>query len=352
MAIMKNSKIISKIAKELGGVSDDVIKGAAKKLGYETTEKTIHNAGKAVDMDLLKNTVNSMIDSSELQAVMKGYGVDRASAKSILRRDRKTVGKAVESIGSNARASAEVFEQATHQGRNGARIIGDKNKFYVPTDGDISGLYDSAVLAGKKRDAAATLSTRTYSEISGTSANTSNATSSATASSNATTTSGGTSSSNGDLKGKTPEQIKSQLDRYRDQGVTLPGDVPVSSYITSELKGRRYDSKLDYMRHKVANEWDGAIKDFEAGNHNNPLLENLKKEGVDFKSTDVNDLMKRRSADIRKTTANDMQFGDWMGYNQVPQKAVAGMGTVWLVNRLASTQGQQTNAQLYGQQPY
>ena len=41
-----------------------------------------------------------------------------------------------------------------------------------------------------------------------------------------------------------------------------------------------------------------------------------------------------------------------MGYYKVPQIATGVAGTAWLVNKLSDDRGQQTNAQLYNQEPY
>lgn len=55
---------------------------------------------------------------------------------------------------------------------------------------------------------------------------------------------------------------------------------------------------------------------------------------------------------INEASGKDMGFMDKMDFYKVPQKAVAGASTFWLVNKLASSGGQQSNAQLYGQQAY
>lgn len=50
--------------------------------------------------------------------------------------------------------------------------------------------------------------------------------------------------------------------------------------------------------------------------------------------------------------ATSPTFGDNMMGHKVPHLAVGAMGTVGLVSMMSGTKGQQTNAQLYGQQPY
>lgn len=46
-------------------------------------------------------------------------------------------------------------------------------------------------------------------------------------------------------------------------------------------------------------------------------------------------------------------FSEKMGAHKVPQKAAAGVGAAWMVSRMSDNKGQQSNAELYGQQtPY
>lgn len=155
------------------------------------------------------------------------------------------------------------------------------------------------------------------------------------------------------LKGKTPEEIEEQLNRYRQNGIKMPGDkTPEEVPSMRKLKGKMYDSKDDYMRYAAARDYDDAISSFGKGEFNNPILKKLEKEGVDLKGLSKTDLKAYRDEAILNASGKDMQLMDTLGYYQVPQKATAAAGTMWLVNKLASSNGQQTNAQLYGQQSY
>lgn len=155
---------------------------------------------------------------------------------------------------------------------------------------------------------------------------------------------------------------KTQTEGARNLGGTSPNsnsgqrsDLSGSSpeqYSTRELKANRYNDKESYMKYSVANQYDNAIRSWESGDYNNPILESLKSDGMDLKNATKDDLFAKRSNAIKNASGNDMGFGDWMGYTKTPQYATAIGGTAWLVSRMSSTKGQQTNSQLYGQSPY
>lgn len=155
---------------------------------------------------------------------------------------------------------------------------------------------------------------------------------------------------------------KTQTERARNLGGTSPNsnssqrpDLSGSSpeqYSTRKLKANRYNDKESYMKYSVANQYDDAIRSWESGDYNNPILESLKSDGMDLKNATKDDLFSKRSDAIKNASGNDMGFGDWMGYTRVPQYATAIGGTAWLVSRMSSTKGEQTNSQLYGQSPY
>ena len=133
----------------------------------------------------------------------------------------------------------------------------------------------------------------------------------------------------------------------------LSGSSPEPDpYSTRQLKANRYNDKESYMKYSVANQYDDAIRSWESGDYNNPILESLKSDGMDLKNATKDDLFAKRSDAIKNASGNDMGFGDWMGYTRTPQYATAIGGTAWLVSRMSSTKGQQTNSQLYGQSPY
>lgn len=155
---------------------------------------------------------------------------------------------------------------------------------------------------------------------------------------------------------------KTQTEGARNLGGTSPNsnsgqrsDLSGSSpeqYSTRKLKANRYNDKESYMKYSVANQYDDAIRSWESGDYNNPILESLKSDGMDLKNATKDDLFAKRSDAIKNASGNDMGFGDWMGYTRTPQYATAIGGTAWLVSRMSSTKGEQTNSQLYGQSPY
>jgi hypothetical protein len=56
---------------------------------------------------------------------------------------------------------------------------------------------------------------------------------------------------------------------------------------------------------------------------------------------------------VKSRSGRDLSFGENMGYYKVPQKAAVVGTTAWLISSMSSSKGQQSNAQLYGQQsPY
>lgn len=116
----------------------------------------------------------------------------------------------------------------------------------------------------------------------------------------------------------------------------------------SELKSNRYDSKDAYMKFKEGAKYEEAMKSFNKKDFENPLLREL---GVDS-NTSLEEFRSIRNNAINSASAADMGLTDMMGFHRVPQKAVGIGGTAWLVNKLAASNGQQPNSQLYGQQGY
>lgn len=153
-----------------------------------------------------------------------------------------------------------------------------------------------------------------------------------------------------DIDGK--NKIGARKDEPRLSGSQPKPQSNEKQFSTGKLKGKMYDSKDDYMRYAAARDYDDAISSFGKGEFNNPILKKLEKEGVDLKGLSKTDLKAYRDEAILNASGKDMQLMDTLGYYQVPQKATAAAGTMWLVNKLASSNGQQTNAQLYGQQSY
>ena len=132
----------------------------------------------------------------------------------------------------------------------------------------------------------------------------------------------------------------------------LSGEIPYTKKARKELKNNMYSTKTDYMKYKVSEEYDNAIRAFDKKDFDNPILTAMKKEGMDLDSITKDTLISRRAEAINKASGKDMTIFDKMGYYRVPQKAVAFGSTAWLVNKMAASNGQQTNSQLYGQAPY
>lgn len=373
--MIKGSKLIKNIVKQVGGGSDDLVRSASKKLGYKVTGSSVSNAGKAVDINAIKNTMNELMEhknATKNMARTTTREVAESAPKNtnplslsnitiedaqklkndfIVDGDAGIIVKDPSSLSNITIEEAMKMKDMIIDGDAGV-VIKDTTKNVSNTtleeamkmkdmviDGDSGELIKDTASdwiptprQAKTSSSVENVYTKAdeMAEATADMINKQKAEAAAKATTSGGTTSGGTASNNGNLKGKSPK----------------------ISITTEDLKGKRYDSKDDYMRYKTAKEWDQAIESFKKKDYNNPILSQLKKDGMDFKKTSVVDLLSRRKQDIRSASHKDMQFGDWMGYHQVPEKAVAGMGTVWLVNKLASSGGQQTNAQLYGQQPY
>lgn len=163
------------------------------------------------------------------------------------------------------------------------------------------------------------------------------------------------------------EQAKTQGNKKTEPKIEadgLNGKKPeaMPHYDSRELKGKMYDSEEGYMKYKAAKEHDEALKilglkdakpnKFEEQARNNPILDALKGDKDGYGHITKEQIENARIEAIQNASADQMGLTDRMGYHKVPQKAAAGVGTFWLVNKLASNNGQQTNAQLYGQQPY
>lgn len=168
---------------------------------------------------------------------------------------------------------------------------------------------------------------------------------------------------------KTPEQIKNEKIKYiddqmREAGMRgLSGDRPDGKRIsTKTLKGKMYDSGDDYMRYNAAKEHDEALKilelkdkdpkKFEQKAKNNALFNKMKGDREGYNHITKRKIEADRIEAIKNASKDQMGLTDYMGYHKIPQKAAAGVGTFWLVNKLAEGNGQQSNAQLYGQQSY
>lgn len=160
------------------------------------------------------------------------------------------------------------------------------------------------------------------------------------------------------------EKLKYIDDQMREAGMRgLSGDRPDGKQIsTKSLKGKMYDSGDDYMRYNAAKEHDEALKILELKDKNpekfeqkaksNPLLNKMKGDRENYNHITRRKVEADRMEAIKNASQDQMGLMDHMGYHRVPQRVATGVGTFWLVNKLAEGNGQQTNAQLYGQQPY
>lgn len=102
------------------------------------------------------------------------------------------------------------------------------------------------------------------------------------------------------------------------------------------------------MKYKQSQQYEDVFKAFKEKDFENPLLKELKINS----STTMDEIQSLRAAGINSASKKDMGFADMMGYHRVPQIATGVAGTAWLVNKMAASNGQQTNSQLYGQTPY
>lgn len=85
---------------------------------------------------------------------------------------------------------------------------------------------------------------------------------------------------------------------------------------------------------------------------NNPILDRMREKGLDPTKMSMEEFNSFRQKSVVGANRHDMTFGDQMVYHQAPQKGAAALGGVFVVNALTSSKGQQTNAQLYGQERY
>lgn len=128
-------------------------------------------------------------------------------------------------------------------------------------------------------------------------------------------------------------------------------DEPFGDY--KVLKTKQFETEGDYAVAKKARE----IKDYQAAynkkDYSHPALQALAKEaGIENVADITKEQMEAaRQSLLTKERSRDLTLGEKMGYNKVPQKVVGVGSTMWLVNNLFSSKGEQTNSQLYGQQP-
>lgn len=118
-----------------------------------------------------------------------------------------------------------------------------------------------------------------------------------------------------------------------------------------KLEKNKFNSKTDYAKYKQHSAYKEASEAFEKKNYDNPLLKAISSENnIEAKDLNAVHISKSRQKAILNASSDDLGLRDLSSYYKVPQKAVGVAGTAWLVSRLASSGGEQTNSQLYGQQ--
>lgn len=119
------------------------------------------------------------------------------------------------------------------------------------------------------------------------------------------------------------------------------------------LNKNKYSSMKNYQMYNANRDMPGARQAFESGNFDDPRLSSVAKAmGKSPQQMSVGDIEAYRSNMLYEARNRNASLSDNLGYHKIPQKAVGAMGTAWLVNKLASDKGQQSNAQLYGQPQY
>ena len=119
------------------------------------------------------------------------------------------------------------------------------------------------------------------------------------------------------------------------------------------LNKNRNKSLKDYQRYATSQGFSGIEKEFKNKNFDDPRLQNISKIlNKDAKDMTWDEIKGAANKEIHESYNRKATFTDVMGYYKVPQIATGVAGTAWLVNKLSDDRGQQTNAQLYNQEPY
>lgn len=152
------------------------------------------------------------------------------------------------------------------------------------------------------------------------------------------------------LPGEAPPQMNSSVQSINNE---LKGSSIFSAPSHRELKKARYDSMSNYKQFRESERLEEGIKAYSKQQYDNPVLTEM----ANFHNTTPEQLTQDqinsfRDIKIDSSRLRDTTIRDQLGYNKIPQKVTGVLSTAWLVNKLASDKGQQTNAQLYNQQPY
>ena len=118
-----------------------------------------------------------------------------------------------------------------------------------------------------------------------------------------------------------------------------------------KLGKRKYESKDDYarfVRSKDVKELNNNIKNKVEDVYESDLAKNI---GV-TKGMTPEQIFEAQKKYVSAATKDDLGIADSLAYHKVPQIATGIGSTAWLVNKMSSDKGQQTNAQLYNQVQY
>jgi hypothetical protein len=288
---MTGYRSIEKLLKGFGKeVDESLLRDAAELSGYETTEKYIKPINGKVDTSLIK---------SNLSRLQKAGNAEEESIEKIKVSNNSNI---------NRNEERKLKKQKRQERR---KNTGQEKGFDNTSNPTAEDIIDSSNKNQSTNDATSDALYREEERVS--------------------------------KAAKTAESTKS---------TEIPHSSPNSNPIPSdkELKGKAFNSKTDYMRYKKALDGNQAIKDFDAGNFENPILKQMITDGNAKESITKEDILTTKNNMVDKASAKNMNFMDSMGYYKVPQKAVGIGATAWLVNKLAADKGQQSNAQLYNQQ--
>lgn len=118
-----------------------------------------------------------------------------------------------------------------------------------------------------------------------------------------------------------------------------------------KLGKRKYESKDDYarfVRSKDVKELNNNIKNKVEDVYESDLAKSI---GVTQGMT-PEQIFEAQKKYVSAATKDDLGIADSLAYHKVPQIATGIGSTAWLVNKMSSDKGQQTNAQLYNQVQY
>lgn len=298
---MKGSKAISSLLKTLGGdYSDDILRAGIKNAGYEATEKMIKPIDGLVDLDKIAGEVRKLSSPKPKPNAIKNTALNPEQVHSKRQRDLE-----------------EVFNNAEKVGGDGDTLYVDKNSKILKRQKELEETFNNAEKVGDDDNAIYVGADSKFSE-----------------------------------------SRKAFLEKQKE--IEKWGNTP-----TSELKGEAYKTKTGYRRFMGASSLEDAMKEVKSGNLEgkkiSDFIDRYKKTNPDLDITadqlkslasDENKYKTFRGGYLNNMDDKDFSLSETMGFYKIPQKATGVAGTLWLVNKLASNGGQQSNAQLYGQQPY